>query len=1043
MLRLLKLVLLASLTLVSITGRTDDTDIFNQPPGVKSPAPNILFILDNTANWSKASQKWVGSATQGQAELLAIKNFVAGLKQPANVGLMMFSLANKRDGGYLRYGIRDMSVAANNTALQNIVGGINVNAPEEEVDQSSGDYANALYEAWLYLKGSGSWAGMDPLADYPGNLGLANGGGNKITNNLTTSGIGGLSSGYAYKGSANGSAYNSPIGSSGCAHTYIIFIGNNRQGQLPPVPASTDPATTTLAKYPGYSTVSNVQAAWARFLKLRPDLGAGSAAAANGSVTTFTIDAYNAQNNADFTAMMGSVASNGGGDYFQAGSDTALALALNNILNQIQAVNSVFASVSLPVSVSVRGTYLNQVYLGAFRPDANAKPNWVGNLKQYQLAVDATGNVYMADSVGAKVQSNTTGFVNPSVISFWTNPSTFWNPNYYVNSQGVGGSSDSPDGDLVEKGGVGQYLRTAFANNQASRNVYTCTGTCTTGSSLSGTPFSTGNSSIVATMLGLSSGASTEPVINWVRGGNTLADDPLVANPSAPPVYNIRGFAHGDVLHSRPAVINYNRTADDIVVFYGANDGMLHAVKGGQSSAGGTELWSFIPSEHFPKFSRMYNHSPSISSSAPKPYFVDGSSTAYTESDPTTGAVTKAYLFLTMRRGGNFIYALDVTNPATPKLLWKHGASDTGFGELGQTWADLRVARLKANQGNAVVIFGLGYDAAANDTIVQGTATQGRGVMVLDAATGNLVWQAGPAAATGSTGLNVPGMTYAIPSNVAIYDSNRDGYIDRLYAADTGANIWRINIGDASPANWTVTKLASLGGGSAAARKFLYAPDIVPATVLNPTDSLLIGSGDREHPFDTTIQNRYYMIKDDHSLNAVRSTPITEGVAGATTGVAGQLYDATADLMQVGTPAQIAAATLALSTASGWYVTLGAGEKVVSGSTTLSGTVMFTTNTPATAATNSCTGNLGEARYYMMNYLSAASTSDLTGDGGLTAADRYLVLTGGGYAPTPVPVSVQIGGNTYQAAVSGTNVFTPSGPVLGRRYRTYWRGLID
>jgi type IV pilus assembly protein PilY1 len=79
----------------------------------------------------------------------------------------------------------------------------------------------------------------------------------------------------------------------------------------------------------------------------------------------------------------------------------------------------------------------------------------------------------------------------------------------------------------------------------------------------------------------------------------------------------------------------------------------------------------------------------------------------------------------------------------------------------------------------------------------------------------------------------------------------------------------------------------------------------------------------------------------------------------------------------------------------------------------------------------------------MMNYLTAASTSDLTGGGGLTAADRYQVLTGGGYAPTPVPVSVQIGGNTYQAAVSGTNVFTPSGPTLGRRYRTYWHGIID
>ncbi len=43
--------------------------------------------------------------------------------------------------------------------------------------------------------------------------------------------------------------------------------------------------------------------------------------------------------------------------------------ALREIFNEIQAVNSVFASASLPVSVNARGTYLNQVYMGMFRPD--------------------------------------------------------------------------------------------------------------------------------------------------------------------------------------------------------------------------------------------------------------------------------------------------------------------------------------------------------------------------------------------------------------------------------------------------------------------------------------------------------------------------------------------------------------------------------------------------------------------------------------------------------------------------------------------------
>ena len=700
-------------------------------------------------------------------------------------------------------------------------------------------------------------------------------------------------------------------------------------------------------------------------------------------------------------------------------------------------------------SVSVRGTYQNQVYLGMFRPDADARPNWVGNLKQYQLSADTSVSppvVYLADSLGATVENKTTGFVNPSVVSFWTKASTFWDPNYYVNSQGLGGNSDSPDGDLVEKGGAGQYLRTTFASSQANRNVYTCTSSCGAGSYLSGTLFSTGNASIVNTMLGLQSTDLAEPVINWVRGGNSkidsttnLPDDPPVVNPKSPPIYNILGFSHGDVLHSRPAVINYNRSADDVVVFYGANDGMLHAVKGGQGTAGGSELWSFSASEHFPQFSRMYNHAPTISSSSPKPYFIDGSATVYTYSSAGDGTIDytrgdKAYLFLSMRRGGPYLYALDVSNPVAPKLLWKHSSAETAFKEMGDTWSELRVARLRAS-ADPVLIFGMGNDHVANDTALQGTASVGRGVMVLNARDGSILWQVDHS--------TVSAMAYAIPASVALYDSDRDGYIDRIYAADTGANIWRINVGDASPAKWTVALLASLGGSGVNARKFLYAPDIVPAGAPNPTDTLLIGSGDREHPFDTTIQNRYYMIKDDHAPYAVRSSPIVEGAAGSTTGAAGQLYDATANLVQVGTADQIAAAKTALAGASGWYVTLGAGEKVVSGSTTLAGTVIFSTNTPATAATNTCTGNLGEARIYMLNNLSGAATVDVNGSSTLTTVDRYEVRPGGGFPPTPVSVSVKLGDNIYQMAISGTQVIAPPGPKLGRRYRTYWRRVID
>ena len=1043
--KFLHLALYMVLALGVLPSMADDTDIFNQPPGSNPAAPNILFVVDNTANWSRASQKWVGSSTAGSAELLAIKNFVAGLTQPANVGLMEFTTAG-HTGGYVRFGVRDMSIAANNTAFQNIVSGmsLSVTSPSEKVNQNSGGIANTLYEAWLYLNGSASWAGMDASADYAGNTGLTGAGRY-------------LSNGFAYKSSSVNAAYNSPIGTN-CAKTYIIFIGNNGPAASPASPANSDPSSTTLSTY-GYTTTPDVQSAWARFLHLRPDLAAGSIAAANGSVTTYTIDAYNVEQNLAYTAVLKNMARQGGGKYYQAGSDVSLQANLQNILVQIQAVNSVFASASLPVSVSVRGTYLNQVYLGVFRPNANAQPNWAGNLKQYSFAVDNSvtpPGLFLADSLGLAAENPTTGFVNPAATSFWSQASTFWNPLYYVNSQGVGGSSDSPDGDLVEKGGAAQYLRTAFATSQSARNLYTCTGTggsCAAGSLLSSTLFNTANSAITNALLGAASTTDHDAIINWVRGGNTALDDPAPllpydTNPAAT-ANSIRGFVHGDVLHARPAMINYGRTTDDIVAFYGSNDGILHAVKGGPTLANGdgNELWGFIAPEHFPQFKRMRDHTPLVSTNSPKPYFMDGSPTTYTFSSYTDGKIDytrgdKAYLFIPMRRGGRFIYALDVSNPLAPKFMWKRSNADTGFAEMGQSWSDLRVAKLKY-QFNPVLIFGLGYDASANDPTVQGVATMGRGVMVLDATTGSPIWQSGPVPVGAATNRTVTGMTYAIASAVALYDSDGDGNIDRIYAVDTGSNIWRINVDDALPANWTVNLLAKLGGAGNNARKFLFQPDVIAADTTNTFDSLLLGSGDREHPFDTSIVNRYYMVKDDHGLNATRLSAITEGIAGSTTGVASQLYDATANLIQVGTAAQVSAAKAAFGVASGWYMTLGTGEKVVGGSTTQAGTVHFGTNAPTATTTNACVSNLGQARLYAVSYLNGSATIDQDRNGSFTSADRYFTRVGGGYPPTPVPISVVIGGRTYQSVISGTQVLTSPGPVLGRRYRTFWQQLID
>lgn len=489
------------------------------------------------------------------------------------------------------------------------------------------------------------------------------------------------------------------------------------------------------------------------------------------------------------------------------------------------------------------------------------------------------------------------------------------------------------------------------------------------------------------------------------------------------------------------------------MVFYGANDGLFRAIKGGTGASDGYEKWAFVPKEFYGQYKRLRDNVPPITVANAKPYFADGSIGVYQLDVNGDGKLVaadgdKVHIYVTMRRGGRFIYALDVSDPDDPRLLWRRDSGSPGFGELGQTWSEPKVRKVAA-WSSPVLIFGAGYDPAVEDQdpIPVGVSnTMGRGIFVIDAITGNVLWQAGPAApatlATGETFLSVPGMTYAIPSDVAVIDRNSDTFADRVYVGDTGGNIWRADIGDVSMANWTVNKLAAVGfaqyGTVDARRKFLFAPDVVYGSDANrPFDAVLIGSGDREHPFNgygdaahplsNAVTNRYYMFKDRSIGMSFSGMTLTEA----------DLFDTTSNLIQQGTAAQQAAAGAGLAGASGWYITLATGEKVTSGSVTLANAVFFNTNQPSPPAAGVCTSNLGIAR----NYTVAMSTGGAVipyDSSGLTATSRSQVHAGGGYPPTPVPVFVKLNGKIYQIVVAGTTVLKPPAAPLGARIRTFW-----
>lgn len=913
---------------------TSDIDIYsNAGTGSRS---NVLFVLDSSANWN-ANLKHTcvykdtktepsKGQTKGGMEQCALYNLIDSLQPntdgsaPFNIGIMVFNETNVDTGARVIKALTPLTQDGK-TSLKNFIKTLDQNQSPAPTS-----YALAMHEAFLYFSQRAPFSGRragtlpyDPTA-------------------FSTSGN-----------------YALPYGSD-CGKNYIIVIANGppqgdqvsndvMKSMLSALGGSTAPITYTSGTVDP-KDAANWTDEYARFIN-----GISRTASATGALaTTHAIAVTGASSDkATYPEIFNGIANIGGGIYKQASDATTLEIALGEIFSQLQAVDSVFASASLPVSVNSRGTYLNQVFMGMFRPDGDARPRWRGNLKQYKFAYDVTtDSISLADSGGNPAISSASGFLSPTAVSYWTQASTFW-VNEFTNS------SDRPDGEVVEKGGAAQMIRVKYAADQKDRRLYTCVG-CTTTTDLTATTsaFSTANSS---TLTGISANTTERNlIINWVRGADNAGDEKGPGGTTT-----IRPSVHGDVLHSRPAVVNYGtEAAPQIVVFYGANDGLLRAVNGNQSGTGaGEELWGFIPEEHFSKLKRLRDNSPEVRVSTTtiptgatnppqlKDYFVDGPISVY-QKIKADGSIDKVYLYATMRRGGRFLYALDVTNPSTPKFMWKKSNADAGFSVLGQTWSEPRVAKVKGHT-NPVLIMGAGYDAAAEDLATPGATTMGNAVLVLDAFTGAKVAQ-----------FNT---SRSVAADVSLVDSDYDGFVDRAYAVDLGGNIYRIDFENATSsavADWGIYTLATLKGDGT--RKFFYAPDVVLTKTFTAVQA---GSGDREKPLLATTSDAFFTVFDDRTLKGTPAsfTPLVPGNLG-----------------QVGSTDNMM---------NGCYIPMStAGEKIVNAPLSFRGITYFGSNRPTPPETGICKANLGEAKTYAAPNFCRPATSD--------------VLKGGGLPPSPV-----------------------------------------
>jgi type IV pilus assembly protein PilY1 len=418
---------------------------------------------------------------------------VESLNDIYNVGLMMFHETGGDDdnvvGSYVRYAVRQMT-EDNKAVLSSVVNGLGIIADKS----NNAVTALAMYEAYLYYAGAASYASYGKAkTDYKDNS-------DNPANSLGD---------HALGSSPNASTlFNSPI-SNGCQKNFIIYISNGPANENSHVLGTSEEALADLTGIspPNVTSISpdgqegNWGDEWADYMA-NSDVNDAIGETQNVFTYTLEVDPGTTGGGPDMTALLKSMANKGQGRYFAVSSSNngqAIVNALNQIFQEVQAVNSVFAATTLPVSVNVRGTNLNQVYVGMFRPDSQKLPRWYGNLKCYQLGLDdSTGELYLTDTNDIKAENSTTGFVTDDATSFWTESSSFWNFRP-AEDNGSGGNSDLPDGDLVEKGGVAQKLRTDFATSQAGRNLLTCTGTCLTNGSL--TNFDADNSDITSASL--------------------------------------------------------------------------------------------------------------------------------------------------------------------------------------------------------------------------------------------------------------------------------------------------------------------------------------------------------------------------------------------------------------------------------------------------------------------------------------------------------------------------------------------------------------
>jgi type IV pilus assembly protein PilY1 len=421
----------------------------------------------------------------------------------------------------------------------------------------------------------------------------------------------------------------------------------------------------------------------------------------------------------------------------------------------------------------------------------------------------------------------------------------------------------------------------------------------------------------------------------------------------------------GAPLHSQPQVVAY-KTGNDLVLML-TSEGVLEAI----DAETGLEKWAFMPKELLSDIKILKKN---IDATRPH-YGLDGGLTVFEQAG-------KKYAVFGMRRGGKQYFALDITAKDKPIFAWQIDATGD-FSQLGQTWSKPQYIKVHLNGVDKdVLVFTGGYDTAQDLAKSRKDDDEGNAIYFVEPSTGKrlmLISNDGD-----NADLAISEMKNSIPGDVLTVDINGNSVIDRLYAADVGGRIIRIDIPDSKFEDKTVSGgvIADVNiGGQGGYQRFYNTPEVGYFSKSGLQYLMvMVGSGFRPDPTESKTTDRFYLIKDMDVWTAPKNKDdeiayeVIQGYDKAHKG--GDLYNASENLIQTGTQEQMEAARTELYgfENKGWFFDLAKSEKAFSRARLFDYTILFTTySSEREAATEACGTSEaeGNAKFYAINLIDA------------------------------------------------------------------------